>query len=140
MTVNERLKFLVEHLEKDNQRQFALKAGVTPTVIGSFMPPKKEGDRVSKPSYEVLSKIISAYPNINAEWLLTGEGEPFKKAEGQTPANSGTINKNTASGNTVSVGTVSANPGELEHLRTRIKDLEQKIELQERIIQLLTPK
>lgn len=31
--------------------------------------------RRNKPSFEVLSKIIEAFPTVNAEWLLTGKGE-----------------------------------------------------------------
>ena len=30
---------------------------------------------VNNPSYEFLQRFLSAYPNVNANWLLTGEGE-----------------------------------------------------------------
>ena len=30
---------------------------------------------VNNPSYEFLQSFLSAYPNVNANWLLTGEGE-----------------------------------------------------------------
>ena len=30
---------------------------------------------VNNPSYEFLQIFLSAYPNVNANWLLTGEGE-----------------------------------------------------------------
>lgn len=75
MTVNERIKFLVDELEQDNQRQFAIKIGVSPTGLSSMLP----GNRESKPSFEVLNKILSTYPQISAEWLVTGETHPFKE-------------------------------------------------------------
>lgn len=34
--------------------------------------------RRNKPSYEVLAKIIQTFPWLNAEWLLTGNGEMVK--------------------------------------------------------------
>jgi len=37
--------------------------------------------RRSKPSYEVLQKILTAYNAINANWLLKGEGEIWKSSE-----------------------------------------------------------
>lgn len=40
----------------------------------------------NKPSLDFLSKIISAYPNVNASWLITGEtreGEFEKSSETQ---------------------------------------------------------
>lgn len=30
---------------------------------------------VNNPSYEFLQSFLSAYPNVNANWLLTGKGE-----------------------------------------------------------------
>lgn len=35
----------------------------------------------NKPGVEVLQKIITAYPKIDAEWLLTGKGQIEKKPE-----------------------------------------------------------
>jgi transcriptional regulator with XRE-family HTH domain len=32
---------------------------------------------VNNPSYDFLQNFLSAYPNVNANWLLKGEGEMF---------------------------------------------------------------
>lgn len=37
--------------------------------------------RKSKPSYEVLSAIISTNDDINSRWLLTGKGKALEKQE-----------------------------------------------------------
>lgn len=37
-----------------------------------------------KPRYETLQKILSAYPTVNADWLLRGEGLMFRTLS-QTP-------------------------------------------------------
>jgi transcriptional regulator with XRE-family HTH domain len=37
-----------------------------------------------KPRYETLQKILQAYPTVNADWLLRGEGHMFR-ALTQTP-------------------------------------------------------
>ncbi len=32
----------------------------------------------NKPSYDFISKFITLFPYVNAEWFLTGKGEAFK--------------------------------------------------------------
>ncbi len=39
----------------------------------------------NNPSLEILQKIILNYPTINPEWLITGNGDTFKK-EGELKA------------------------------------------------------
>ena len=36
-------------------------------------------------STEMLSRIVKLYPDLNAEWLLTGEGEMLKSSAGTEP-------------------------------------------------------
>lgn len=145
MSVNERIKFIIDSKENGKQSAFAHKVGVSPTVIGTFMPPKNKDGRVSKPGFEVLNKIAVAYPELRIEWLITGEGEPFKIPDGTMRVNnvddSRTLNKNTASGNTVSYGSVPTPPdtSELGYLRTRVRELEQKNnDLLDKLMQVLT--
>ena len=47
----------------------------------------------NKPSYDFISKFITLFPYVNAEWFITGKGEAFKNmispdkaAPSQTPA------------------------------------------------------
>ena len=34
----------------------------------------------NKPDFELLSKILKVYPSVNSEWLMTGEGEMYKRS------------------------------------------------------------
>lgn len=54
-----------------NAAQFARKIGSTPQAISNYMVGRNE------PGRKMLAQIIEAYPNIDAAWLATGEGEPF---------------------------------------------------------------
>jgi transcriptional regulator with XRE-family HTH domain len=41
----------------------------------------------SKPTVEGLAKILEAYPDLNAEWLILGKGEMHKNEDAETSAN-----------------------------------------------------
>lgn len=73
--VYQRLNFLLNQLENGNQAEFARRIGVRSGVVGDMF-----GKRRNKPSFEVLAKIASAYPQLRVEWLLNGEGEMLKKS------------------------------------------------------------
>lgn len=61
--------------------RLAIDSGVPQATIAKYMINK------AQPSGEVLTKIIKAYPQLNARWLMTGEGDmlnppgPEPKAE-----------------------------------------------------------
>lgn len=42
----------------------------------------------NKPSYDFISKFITLFPYVNAEWFITGKGEAFKNmaSPGAAPA------------------------------------------------------
>lgn len=65
----ERLKDLIEKLNM-NKNSFSVKLGVSPTIIHNIID-----GRGSKPSFEVLHKIVTIFKNVNAYWLLMGEGD-----------------------------------------------------------------
>jgi len=71
-TVNERMKRLIFEVTGGRQTMFAEKIGVAQSTINSIV-----GKRQTKPGYEILNRIRFEYPNINIDWLLTGEGEMF---------------------------------------------------------------
>ena len=39
-----------------------------------------------KPRYDTLEKIVTAYPQLNADWLLRGEGLMFKQLDSPSAA------------------------------------------------------
>ncbi|MDR0620255.1 MAG: XRE family transcriptional regulator [Bacteroidales bacterium] len=75
MSIQERIKFIIESLFRGNKAAFSKQINVSPTVIENVV-----GTRNGKPSYDVIEKIC-ANANISAEWLLTGNGEILKKNE-----------------------------------------------------------
>lgn len=77
LTVNERVNFLVNTLKEGNKSAFAKDIGVGGGVIQDIV-----GGRLNKPSFDVLNKIVNAYPQIDIPWLVTGEGQPFKTESG----------------------------------------------------------
>lgn len=68
--VYQRLNFIVRTLESGNQAEFARRIGVRSGVVGDMF-----GKRKNKPSFDVLSKIAAAYPQLRVDWLLLGRGE-----------------------------------------------------------------
>jgi hypothetical protein len=67
--VHERINLLIEHFAKGNKTAFAKEVGTLPSVMASIV-----GGRMSKPSFELLEKIMLRYPEINGSWLLAGRG------------------------------------------------------------------
>jgi hypothetical protein len=72
-TINERVGILIEAL-KLNKNSFSVKIGVDSTVIHNIV-----GGRLTKPSFEVLEKILLSDDNINLEWLILGKGDQVFK-------------------------------------------------------------
>lgn len=69
MTENERFNLLVENLAKGNKAAFAKALGVRASTISDIV-----GGRMNKPSFDILVKLVNAYPEVNLLWLLTGDG------------------------------------------------------------------
>ncbi|MBQ7819645.1 MAG: helix-turn-helix transcriptional regulator [Bacteroidales bacterium] len=58
-----------------SQRKFAETIDISQMIISSLFT------RGSKPSCEMMRKIVKAFPQIDAHWLLTGEGKMIKEEE-----------------------------------------------------------
>ena len=67
MTINERIGLLINEL-KLNNNSFSGKIGLNPTVIHNIIKGR------NNPSYEVLTKILLSFENVNADWLLLEKG------------------------------------------------------------------
>ncbi|MGI4733837.1 MAG: hypothetical protein ACRYG7_01520 [Janthinobacterium lividum] len=70
-TINQRLKFLIETLSV-SVRAFSEAIGESTGNTNNYL-----GSRQLAPKHEYLSKVLTHFSNVNAHWLLTGNGEPF---------------------------------------------------------------
>lgn len=68
---SDRLEKVLEYL-KISPYRLSKDIGASEAVISNLRNGK------NKPSYELLNKILNFYEVLNAEWLLTGEGEMLK--------------------------------------------------------------
>ncbi len=73
MAINDRISDLISDLQT-NPNSFADQIGVKSPVIYNIIKGRR-----SKPSYDLLQKIMIAYGAINANWLLKGEGPIWKE-------------------------------------------------------------
>lgn len=62
-SVNEKIREIISHY-KLSDRQFAIKIGVTQSVIGSMFQKNTE------PSSKVIRLTLNAFTDISADWLL----------------------------------------------------------------------
>ncbi len=66
--INDRLNRLITVMEM-NPTSFSDSVGVNVTVIFNIIKGRR-----SKPSYDLILKILKTYDKLNAEWLIKGEG------------------------------------------------------------------
>lgn len=66
-SINQRIGILIEHLRK-KPSSFADSIDKSPTVINQILSNR------NKPSFDLLKAILLAYPLVNANWLMRGEG------------------------------------------------------------------
>jgi len=67
-----RLQAILNHFENGNASIMARKTDVAPSVILNYFP---DSSKPTTPSFKVIAKILIAYPDVSAEWLLRGEGD-----------------------------------------------------------------
>ena len=73
MSINERFKVLIRQLGLNNN-SFAKEVGVSGTVIYNIV---SEKGRKNHPSFDVLEKVLLAFDNVDANWLIRGDGGIF---------------------------------------------------------------
>ena len=137
-TVNDRIECIVNALFGGKKATFANAIGLDRFAIGNYLGPKKR----SKPPVDVLTKIVTEL-NVDAYWLLTGEGEMMKDEAAEQSIVVGDINhvKGPVS---VSQTATKAEPADTSALRARLtaaEDLVQALRAQlgekERTISIL---
>ena len=72
--MKERLQTIL-NLEKLTAAQLAALLNIQRSTLSNLM-----GGR-NKPSYDFILAIMTKLPNLNTEWLLNGEGQPYKNPE-----------------------------------------------------------
>ncbi|MBN1988648.1 MAG: helix-turn-helix transcriptional regulator [Bacteroidales bacterium] len=70
--ISTRLQVIFE-MEGITASIFADKIGVQRSAISHILSGR------NKPGFDLLQKIIANYPNISTEWLISGNGEPYKQ-------------------------------------------------------------
>ena len=72
-------------------QQFLNMEGVSPAQLSDQLGIQRSGlshllSGRNKPSYDFLTKLLSTYPMLQADWLLLGRGKPYKEALTPSPA------------------------------------------------------
>jgi hypothetical protein len=68
-TIHERISLLVDYFCSGNKTAFGRETDILPGVLASIT-----GGRLSKPSFELLQKIMTRYPSVSGDWLILGRG------------------------------------------------------------------
>lgn len=79
-SINKRLQIVIDQLFDGNKARFAKAIEIAPTSISNYLSDKRQ----SKPSADMLEKIVNVIDNLSAEWLITGRG-PMLKSEQVLP-------------------------------------------------------
>lgn len=80
-SINERILYLIDFKASGNKKKFSEIIGYAPQVISNIVSGRK-----TKPSFEVIHKILSSFVDISADWLLTGKGEMLRASRSAGPA------------------------------------------------------
>lgn len=75
-TINERFVFILNEKYGGNVSEFARQSGIPQGTLNNIV-----GNRLSKPSFENISKLVSSDETIDARWILTGEGDMNRKMD-----------------------------------------------------------
>ena len=70
--MNRRFQTILD-LENPSPAQLADRLGVQRSGISHILSGR------NKPSFELLQRVVQSFPEISAEWLITGNGKPLKE-------------------------------------------------------------
>ena len=126
--MNRRFQTILD-LENLSPAQLADRLGVQRSGISHILSGR------NKPSFELLQRVVQSFPEISAEWLITGNGKPLKeqnqaaasgaassaansRSSGTTPSTTPSISPSTTSGsnNSSTLGTISGTTPPFEGL------------------------
>ncbi len=68
---------------QDRLKQFLAMENISPARFAEVMGIQRSGISHllagrNKPSFEFIQRMMTAYPDINIEWLILGKGRPYK--------------------------------------------------------------
>ena len=69
--MEQRLQLFLQ-MEQLSQSQFADKMGIQRSGVTHLLSGR------NKPSFEFITRMLQAFPSLNAEWLILGKGKPYK--------------------------------------------------------------
>lgn len=84
-----------------------------------------------------IDKISTAFPELNKYWVLTGEGDMLKSAQGQVVHGNNNIVQVSSGGNNTNITSRDKDNGaEIAVLREQVKHLNELLAEKERLIKL----
>lgn len=111
INVNKKIREIISHSGLSD-RQFCLKVGINPSVLGSMF------QKDTEPSAKVIKLTLSAFTNISAEWLLRDRG-PMLLSEIPQDSNIERMNR--------LVDTITTLQGTINEQTKTIKSFEEKM-------------
>lgn len=123
-TINDRIEMLMNKHFDGNRAAFAKSLGLSPTGLGNYIGTQRR----SKPSVDMVAKIVTTM-NVDARWLLTGEGEANVniKTEGDFSPASQKGNVEVIVGNSVLAEKVKSLNAMLQEKEARLNEKEERI-------------
>ena len=121
-TINDRLEQIINALFNGNKAAFAKSIDLPPTGMSNYIGNKRR----SIPSSEIASKIVLVL-GVDANWLLTGEGDMMKDEAAEQSIVVGDINHVKGPVN-VSQTATKAESADTAALRARLEAAESLVE------------
>lgn len=78
--INKRIYRIIDFNHANCINKFATSIGIPPSSIYRLYRKNKRTQKYPRPTIQIIISIIEAYPDINANWILTGEGSLFLNA------------------------------------------------------------
>jgi len=75
--ISERINFLINHYSNGNVSSFSDRLELSRQAINRLFHPDLRTNRYPSPSIDVITTILKVFPEIDANWLMKGIGEPF---------------------------------------------------------------
>lgn len=113
-TINDRVKTML-HERRMTSSEFSRVIDISRSTLSAILNGK------ARPSYEVLTKIADAFPDISLEWLILGKGQMHS----------------TPSLRPIAGSLVVEGPSEADFLNQRIVELERERDMAQAQVELL---